>query len=1214
MKPIKLIFHLADIHIRSNNEHKSRFNEYFSFFNKTIDSIKSKYIKDHSIVIICGDIFHDKYTLTNSAIILFNHLIKSLAEFIPVILISGNHDFLSQSNDKNNDLISSLLKNPIDNVYHYDKSGDYYMNNIHFGITTIQDFLQYGSSSEKNINLPEFPKPDNSYEYNIALAHCSNIPIHYFKNYKYILLGDTHQKTIFKENDIIYAYPGSLLQQNFGEPILNHGYILWDLESNTQNHIHIHNDYALAYLKLIKNEYHINYSDDNSYIPLNDFFKYENKPKYIQIKANCVFDDTLNDLFNKHNIISHIDFYSNKNNTEFNQIECNQFNSKEYYTKYISENVNNQWNTNDLINFKLNYNNLPDVIQNKINEVNNKFNLLIKKNPIDYENKNINHFKINKLEWNWILPFGSNNVFTFNNKNSTTVLNAPNGFGKSAFLDVILLALYNTPTPSRYNRYCGVSIICDSKPKKTEAATIHMSFSINNNNYTIFRKFSSKITQDIPDIQNKESKLYHEENLIKSGHTAIKQWINDNLCSLDDFILATMITQNKDNDFFNMDNKNQIELLDNYLHMQYFNNISSVLSSNVKNINNLIDHITTYINSIKPECDDVNELIEEYEMKKELYDSLLIKPEKYENTIKPEESCEELNRLKILFSYIDLPHIKNKTYDIPDTIGFVCRDQPIDDNFEHDVNELLKEYEEKQQKFTENVKNKKIVKYTLEDYEKFIKEYDIFNENFKHKEIINGEYSLNRKHVIENEINNIIKRHPDIIPKKFNVPEINFHSNVKLNINENTTPKKLNENIEIVNDMKNLLHDLENEKEELLMNKPIEESFFTQNDIDNLKNNLNIDFDIIDIKNDKINIKFGKIKDKNKLKSWKQSLQFILNAKKYLKTHDNNWEYNFNEICEKIKKVKQDLETVEIVVYNTHHYLKSSNLYYELQKELDLISLYIDCEKKNTFEENLIKWKKIKIEIEESDNTIKYMNEINKLKNIIYHSFKYQKQCNTKVMYDDYVEKLKYYHNLKYELKSFLENYDIHSIQKYNEEKNNLYNLLNDLQNIKDLHQNISANTNNFKLWLYDNHILPMLINQTNIIVNSIFNDRSMSLNYKYKNKNNTIIWYVVDQNNTVYIDKLSGAQSFAFSLAFKLAINSIGLTSMKSSQLFIDEGFCSFDEINLQSVPTLIHGLKSLYDEVILVSHIDVIKNCGDYYCKIERNNGISKIIYSNN
>ena len=48
----------------------------------------------------------------------------------------------------------------------------------------------------------------------------------------------------------------------------------------------------------------------------------------------------------------------------------------------------------------------------------------------------------------------------------------------------------------------------------------------------------------------------------------------------------------------------------------------------------------------------------------------------------------------------------------------------------------------------------------------------------------------------------------------------------------------------------------------------------------------------------------------------------------------------------------------------------------------------------------------------------------------------------------------------------------------------------------------------------------------------------------------------------------------------------------IRCNQLFIDEGFINFDKYNLSIVPSFIKSLLSYFNNIIIVSHIDLIQD----------------------
>ena len=53
---------------------------------------------------------------------------------------------------------------------------------------------------------------------------------------------------------------------------------------------------------------------------------------------------------------------------------------------------------------------------------------------------------------------------------------------------------------------------------------------------------------------------------------------------------------------------------------------------------------------------------------------------------------------------------------------------------------------------------------------------------------------------------------------------------------------------------------------------------------------------------------------------------------------------------------------------------------------------------------------------------------------------------------------------------------------------------------------------------------------------------------------------------------------------------------------LMIDEGFGSLDETNLESCGKLLQSLKKWFKNIIIISHIDAIKDIVDHTLDIEK------------
>lgn len=281
------IIHISDIHIRSGDSNKSRYDEYIHVFNNLYDSISQQpsILNKSAIIVITGDIFHDKNKIGPSGIKIATYLLHKLSMLAHIIIIRGNHDY-RQDHPTEPDMISALMSCDIPNVTYLDTTGIHSYKNVSFGIVAIQETLLYGSTSGVSGDLPAFPIPsttDSSYK--IALFHgtingttlqngsrttSNGYPIDWFQGYDAILLGDVHLQQINRASiidspacplphtticqtytynkQVPWGYSGSLLQQDFGETIKGHGYALWNLRDKIISVYHIKNSVGMIKL------------------------------------------------------------------------------------------------------------------------------------------------------------------------------------------------------------------------------------------------------------------------------------------------------------------------------------------------------------------------------------------------------------------------------------------------------------------------------------------------------------------------------------------------------------------------------------------------------------------------------------------------------------------------------------------------------------------------------------------------------------------------------------------------------------------------------------------------------------------------------------------------------------------------------------------------------------------------------------------------------
>ena len=93
-------------------------------------------------------------------------------------------------------------------------------------------------------------------------------------------------------------------------------------------------------------------------------------------------------------------------------------------------------------------------------------------------------------------------------------------------------------------------------------------------------------------------------------------------------------------------------------------------------------------------------------------------------------------------------------------------------------------------------------------------------------------------------------------------------------------------------------------------------------------------------------------------------------------------------------------------------------------------------------------------------------------------------------------------------------------------------------------------------------------------------------------------------------IELVSGAERFISSMAIRTALNECS-NLVRCNFLAIDEGMGTLDATNLSMIPTLFTILKHHYDFIIVVSHLDSIRDAVDKTIEISHEGGFAKVIH---
>lgn len=236
---IKKVVHLADIHIRTFRMH----DEYLDVFKTLMTNLTDllvDYKREEIRIVVAGDLVHQKIVISNEQLLLGTWFLRKLEEIAPVVMIAGNHDLLENNKDRMDSITPMVQFLPDKEINYFKESKCYLDGNVVWCVYSI-----FEGNSRPNIEAARTQFGDDKTY--IGLYHAAIInaktdigyeidhggELDIFEGCDLVMLGDIHKRQSFNHKGIIIAYPSSLIQQNFGENVTKHGFLLWDLDSKS---------------------------------------------------------------------------------------------------------------------------------------------------------------------------------------------------------------------------------------------------------------------------------------------------------------------------------------------------------------------------------------------------------------------------------------------------------------------------------------------------------------------------------------------------------------------------------------------------------------------------------------------------------------------------------------------------------------------------------------------------------------------------------------------------------------------------------------------------------------------------------------------------------------------------------------------------------------------------------------------------------------------
>ena len=423
---INKVYHLADLHIRNLQRHK----EYRQVFKKFLKQVKEDKIED-SLIYIAGDIAHAKTEMSPELVHEISWFLTECAKLRETVLITGNHD-CNLNNSHRLDVLTPIIENLGNNRIHYLRdTGVYNIHNLTFVVYSILDDKENwpkGDTVDGENKIVLFHGPVNKAQTDIGYTVSSNsFQVDMFDGFDMAMLGDIHKRQTFGEGYEHVAYAGSMIQQNHGELLENHGYLLWDIPTRTFTEHHIHNDYGFLTVDVVGGK-----------IPQWVYDEVGTKlPKYPRLRlrfTNTEATDMKRCITELKKLFKVAEVTVTRTDT-IGQLKTNQ-----KVNKNIVGNVKDETFQNSLIRDYLERQYLlEDDELDKISEINSELNGQID----DSDSAGNILWTPKEFEFSNMFSYGEGNKVRFNKAQGIVGIFAPNASGKSSLFDALSFCIYD---------------------------------------------------------------------------------------------------------------------------------------------------------------------------------------------------------------------------------------------------------------------------------------------------------------------------------------------------------------------------------------------------------------------------------------------------------------------------------------------------------------------------------------------------------------------------------------------------------------------------------------------------------------------------------------------------------------------------------------------------------------------------------------------------
>ena len=544
---VEKIYHLADLHIRNLKRHV----EYREVFVKFLQNVDRDNI-DNAIIYLAGDIAHAKTEMSPELVREISWFLTECANRKHTFLITGNHD-CNLNNNYRLDVLTPIVENLNNERIHYLRdTGIYPFRNLTFVVYSILDKKENWPKAELvdgENTICVFHGPVNLAETDIGYTVSSNsFTTDMFEGFDMVMLGDIHKRQTLGSPTIAYA--GSMIQQNHGEALDKHGYLLWDVESRTFEEVDIPNDYGFYTLDV-----HNGIVPDVTDMPLKPRLRVRvSNTDPTQIKR------ALTEIKKKYKVeeftVTRMDTLSKQKTGDFDDsLAIGNVRDVEYQNELIKDYLQRQYLADD------------DTID-KIKQINREMNSKLVDDDVT---PNI-QWVPKTFEFSNMFSYGENNKIEFDSVKGMVGIFAPNASGKSSLFDAISFCIFDKTSRT----YVAKNVL--NNRKDNFYCKLH--FQIEGVDYYIERR--AKLINKGRNLKVDVSFWKDDEGGITSLNGEQRRETNTNiqqyLGTYDDFVLTTLSLQGNNSLFIDKSQSERKEILAQFMGVDVFDKLYTFAS------------------------------------------------------------------------------------------------------------------------------------------------------------------------------------------------------------------------------------------------------------------------------------------------------------------------------------------------------------------------------------------------------------------------------------------------------------------------------------------------------------------------------------------------------------------------------------------------------------------------------------------------------------